>query len=209
MQLKNHLQNHQIHLPDEKIMLLEIFRQEVIEKNKIVNLISKNDIPYIYERHIIDCLIPLKNNLFLEIFTKSPVLDIGSGGGFPGFPLAIVFDKTKFILSESNKKKYEFLVWVKEKLKLKNVDIINERITKSHNSNYQVITQRASARWYDITKLALSLLVENGYFITWVSENDAIEMSKKFCIDFIYNYNLGGVKRSVVIVKKGRENANL
>lgn len=203
--LEEILDNFQITLTRDKIKILENYAFEVIEKNNIAGLISPNDISLIYERHIVDCLIILKTP-FSDIFSNyKKVLDIGSGGGFPSTVLSIIFEKTDFFAAESNRKKYEFLVWIKEKLKLKNFNPLNERITKSHPDKYDIITQRAVSSSLDIIKLALALLKPQGYFVSWLSTRDLERNQKTF--NFIYNYSLEGRAMSIGFIRKGEKDA--
>ena len=201
MKTEEILKEYGINLQSEKIEKLELFINRLIEKNRIVNLISQNDISDIHERHLLDSLIILKSEKLIDILSRTHILDIGSGGGFPGIVLAIVFDNSNFILSESNRKKYEFLLWIKEILKLKNTELINERITEFHKNKYPVIIQRAAGNYSEITRLALKLLLSDGYFISWVSQDDATRVKKEFNVDFIYNYNLRCRERCIVAIK--------
>lgn len=199
-EIKKILNNFELNLPDDAIKKFNIFINEVLEKNNLINLISNNDLSFILERHLVDSLIPLKNETISSMISNSNILDIGSGGGFPAIPLSIVFPKSRFTLSESIKKKYEFLLWIKEKLKITNIEILNERIDKKHNKQYNTITQRAAGKFEDIIKIALKLLEPNGHFISWLSNNDAIKYKKNF--NFIYNYNLKGRDMCLCVVKK-------
>ncbi|MCX7641514.1 MAG: 16S rRNA (guanine(527)-N(7))-methyltransferase RsmG [Elusimicrobiales bacterium] len=204
-EIKKELNKYQINVDLEKIEKFTIFIKEVIDKNTYINLISKYDINNIIERHLIDSIIAIKDTRFLEVFNKKQILDIGSGGGFPSIPLAIIFTNSHFTLSDSSYKKYEFLLWIKEKLKLNNIDIINQRINQKHFKKYDVITQRAASKFEDLYKIALKLLEKNGFFVSWLSYKDAKKYEKNF--NFIYNYNLKGREMSICFLKKGEQDA--
>lgn len=199
--IKEALEKYEITIPYVKIEKLNIFLLEVIEKNKIIGLISQRDEKNIIERHLIDCLIPLKLNNFRDVMLNSKkILDIGSGGGFPAIPLAIAFEESNIILAESNKKKYEFLIWLKHKLRLANITIINERITQNHKTKYDLIIQRAVAKFDEILKVSMNILNKDGFFISWLSKEDALKHENLF--NFIYNYNLNGRDFAICGVKK-------
>jgi len=188
-----------ISLSDEKIEKLADFASEVIDKNKKVNLISPKDENRIIERHIIDSLIFFKLDFIKsEMIT---VLDIGSGGGFPGIVIAIVNDKMKITLAEKKVKKYMFLLWIKEKLKLKNIDILNREINGNEGILFDMVIQRASGRIEKIYPIAMKLLKEEGFFLSWMSFKDIQEYQNQ--PNFIYNYYLeDGIKRALCIWRK-------
>jgi len=107
-----------------KVERLAFFAELVTEKNDSVNLISRRDVESIIENHIfissyITKYIPEKCNNFL---------DIGTGGGFPGIPLAIMRPEMKGVLLDSIKKKADAVKDFVSKLKLGNVKVENERV---------------------------------------------------------------------------------
>lgn len=200
--IKEALKKFEIEISQKKIEKLVIFLSEIKEKNKKINLVSEKDKDNLIERHLIDSLIPLKFNELKNIIISSKnMLDIGSGGGFPAIPLAIVFENLDITLSESIKKKYEFLLWLKYRLKLDNIKIINERINQKHKNIYDLITQRAVAKFEDVLKISLAILKEDGFFISWLSMEDALKYKNLF--NFIYNYNLNKIDFAICGIKKG------
>ena len=100
--------------------LISEYKSNLTKWNKTHNLISKAQIPYL-DTHIEDCLI------ISGLLTEN-VLDLGSGGGLPGIPLAISNPEKKLYLVESNEKKAAFLLNTSTRLKLKNIVVINERM---------------------------------------------------------------------------------
>ena len=101
------------------------FRKLVLESNKKFNLTSIVDEQEFNVKHFLDSLI--LTNFFTGFKSDQKVIDIGSGGGFPGIPLAILFPQTTFVLVDSTAKKTFFLTETVQSLKLKNVQIINNR----------------------------------------------------------------------------------
>jgi len=95
--------------------------------NAQINVISRKDIDALYLRHVLHSLAIAK---IVQFNPKSRVLDVGTGGGFPGIPLAILFPKTKFVLVDSIGKKIKVVKEVSEALELKNVTAIHTRAEK-------------------------------------------------------------------------------
>lgn len=94
------------------------------EWNEKVNLISRKDIENLYERHILNALAIEKIVSFKE---GTRILDLGTGGGFPGVPLAVIFPEVKFKLVDSIGKKIKVIEDIAKKLDLKNVEVENIR----------------------------------------------------------------------------------
>jgi 16S rRNA (guanine527-N7)-methyltransferase len=101
----------------EKLAKLEGIYHEV---NKKINIISRKDIDNVFLHHILPALSIAK---VIQFKNKTSVLDIGSGGGLPGIPLSIIFNKVDFILVDSRKKKCEAINEVIRGLKLRNVSV--------------------------------------------------------------------------------------
>ena len=92
--------------------------------NKNVNLISRKNFDNFYLHHIVHSL-----SLIKFIYNKNiRIIDLGTGGGLPGIPLSIIFDKNEFILVDSIKKKIKALKSIVNSLSLKNVQLINMRM---------------------------------------------------------------------------------
>lgn len=107
--------------------------------NSQINVISRKDTDFFYERHVLHSLGIAKVQPFLP---GSMVLDVGTGGGFPGIPLAILFPETKFTLVDSIGKKIKVVNEVAAALGLENVKSINDRVENILVS-YDFIISRA------------------------------------------------------------------
>ena len=105
------LSNSQI---DKFVLFEKLFKKW----NNRVNLISRRDIDFLFERHI--CY-SLAITLYFKFKPKTKILDVGTGGGFPGIPLAIFFPNVDFTLIDRTHKKIKIIDLIKEDLKIKNV----------------------------------------------------------------------------------------
>ena len=118
------------------------------EWNDKINVISRKDMDELYERHVLHSLGIAKVQTFLP---GAQVMDIGTGGGFPGIPLAILFPETNFLLVDSIGKKITVVKEVAQALDLKNVQAIQER-AENVKGEFDFIVSRAVTRMDDFTK---------------------------------------------------------
>lgn len=116
--------------------------------NARINVISRKDIDSLYMKHVLHSLGIAKVQPFLP---NSRVLDVGTGGGFPGIPLAIMFPETKFVLVDSIGKKIKVVEAVVEALGLKNVTAIHGRAEKV-KGEFDFIVSRAVTKMDDFVK---------------------------------------------------------
>ncbi|TAF46599.1 MAG: 16S rRNA (guanine(527)-N(7))-methyltransferase RsmG [Sphingobacteriales bacterium] len=107
--------------------------------NAQINVISRKDIDLLYERHILHSLAIAKVCTFNP---QAQVLDVGTGGGFPGIPLAILFPETHFTLVDAIGKKIKVVSHVAEALSLKNVTALHSRADKI-NKKFDFVVSRA------------------------------------------------------------------
>lgn len=111
------------------------------EWNDKINVVSRKDIDQIYERHILHSLAIAK----VMDLTDKKILDVGTGGGFPGIPLAIMFPTAQFTLVDSIGKKITVVNAVKDALGLKNAEGFHMRAEKVKGS-FDFVTSRAVTR---------------------------------------------------------------
>jgi 16S rRNA (guanine527-N7)-methyltransferase len=157
------------------------------EWNEKINVISRKDIDSLYIHHILHSLSIAKLNPFIKC---QKILDIGTGGGFPGIPLAVFYPECEFVLLDSIGKKINVVHQVAQALNLKNVMGIHSRI-EEHKILYNFITARAVTAFPDFVKFAKKNIdtknqgnVANG--IIYLKGGDFSEELKTFAKAKVY-----------------------
>ena len=115
--------------------------------NQKINVVSRKDVDELMLRHVLHSLAIAK---YIEFPARSRVIDIGTGGGFPGIPLAILFPEVDFTLLDSTAKKLKVINEVVEQLKLENVRTVHSR-AEEHQGKYDLIVSRAVAHMETFT----------------------------------------------------------
>ncbi len=190
--------------------LFDKYTKIFLAENSKVNLISKNDEKFLWEKHIYDSL-ALK--LFFDKYAMpSNMLDIGTGGGFPSVPVAIAYPNIKVTALDSIGKKIRAIETIKNKLNIQNLNTICDRV-ENINEKYDLVTARAVASLEKICNLALSKVKNGGYFVAFKSKKYQEEIDKSQNILKKYNakiidiieYKLPlneEIERNLIIIKK-------
>lgn len=116
--------------------------------NEKINVISRKDIENLYLRHVLHSLSIAK---FVQFENGAKIMDLGTGGGFPGVPLAILFPEARFHLVDSIGKKLKVIEAVKEELQLKNIFTFHSR-AEEMEFKYDFVLSRAVAPLGDLLK---------------------------------------------------------
>jgi len=205
-----------------QIEKLIAFHELVYEKNKYINIIGRGGKEDIIERHILDSASLLSHSdiLFRDMDTDNfNIIDIGTGGGFPGIPLAILLDRAKIFLLEKSKKKVEFLLCAIDKLPLTNVTILNGRAEEiarleKWRENFEIVTARAVTKFNILLELSIPFCSINGRIIFYKSKKVVHEIETGYgaieilggMIDRLVDVKVRGLEayRALLIVKKVR-----
>ncbi len=158
------LQNLGITLTDKQKEQLEIYKDFLIEYNKHTNLTRIIDEKDIYLKHFYDSLTIVK---YIDLSNKNTLLDIGTGAGFPGMVLKIVYPNLEVTLLDSNNKKITFLKQLSEKLNVKvnAIQARSEEYIKEKREYFDVVTSRAMANLRVLLELSIPYVKVNGKFI--------------------------------------------
>lgn len=158
-------------LTDNQKLQIDNYITLLIDYNKHTNLTAIKSLNDIYLKHFYDSLTLIKVTKFTD---NMSILDVGSGAGFPGMVLAIVFSNANVTLIDSNHKKTDFLIYLKEKLKIKNVIIINDRVENFYKKQikFDLVVARAVANLNILLELCLPFAKQDGYFIAMKGQID-------------------------------------
>ena len=140
----------------QQFLLLE---KECKYWNTQINIISRKDIHKLYQNHILHSLAISK---IIQFKDNSKVLDAGTGGGFPGIPLAILFPKVNFFLVDSIKKKIKVVNEIYKSIGLKNIRTSHSRI-EDLNDSFDFIVSRAVAKMSTFNNLVVGKLSNKNF----------------------------------------------
>ena len=150
---------------------IELYIQEALTFNKKHNIFIRANKDEVFEKDILDCF-PLVE----KIEKESKILDLGSGGGFPGVVLAILRPDCEVHLLEKSQKKCYFLNKIKDILRLDNIKVLKQTITKNNTlKEYLTITARAFSSTQNILNLTEKNLNKNGKYLLLKGRIEKIE----------------------------------
>lgn len=210
--LKEQLKEIDISISDEKTEKLCIFMNLLLEWNEKINLTAITNESEIITKHFVDSLTINK-----YIKENAKLIDIGTGAGFPGIPLAIMRKDLDIVLVDSLNKRVQFLNEVINKLKLQNVIAIHARAEdlgsqKEYREKFDIATSRAVANMSTLSEYLLPLVKINSKAIFMKGSEIEEEFEKSKSAIKILGGKLeeregfllpnSDMKRNIIIVKK-------
>ena len=172
---------------------------ELLDKwNHAYNLTAVRDLDSMVTKHILDSL------AILPFIKGKSLLDVGTGAGLPGIPLAIALPHLKIVLLDSNGKKIRFLQEVKRKLKLDNVEIIQSRVESYHpTALFDTLTSRAFSAIEQMLNLSRHLIVPDGIWVLMKGRRPDDELAAIKMPSRVESYAVPGIdgERCCVIIE--------
>lgn len=205
-----------ISLNDKQCQAFFDFMNLLIDKNKVMNLTAITDPDEIIVRHFVDSSILVK--IFdRDIFDGKKIIDVGTGAGFPGLPLAIICPKARFVLSDTLGKRIDFLKEVSDKLALKNVDLVKARAEDlgkdaKYRECFDYSVSRAVANVSVLAEYTIPFVKVGGKNLLFKMDDCDLELKDggksittlggKFHVKHSYDLIKGEPKRCVIEIEK-------
>lgn len=198
-------------MDDNKISQFEKYYEMLIEKNKVMNLTAITDRNEVILKHFIDSIALAK---YYE-FSNQRLIDVGTGAGFPGIPLKILFPEIEVTLFDSLNKRIRFLQEVIDELGLKNIEAVHGRAEeggqdKNMREGYDIAVSRAVADMAVLSEYCLPFVRVGGYFIPYKTAeiDEELNNAKKAVstlggkIEKVEKLDIEGNGRSFIFIKK-------
>ena len=191
--------------------------------NSHTNLVSKNDEPNLFEKHIYDSL---ALSLFFQKYnipTDIKLLDIGTGGGFPSLPLSIFYPEMNIYPLDSIAKKIGFIELVQKELRLDNLYPVCTRaedFAQNNKENFDVFTSGAVASLNMLLEYTIPFAKTGAYFVAFKSKNADVEIENAQNAFEVLNCEIvdriqyilpfeGDFQRELIVIKKNKKTPSL
>ncbi|MBH1942494.1 16S rRNA (guanine(527)-N(7))-methyltransferase RsmG [Mobilitalea sibirica] len=190
------IEDLQLNLTQKQLQQFIDYYELLIDWNKVMNLTAITDFIEVIHKHFADSL------SVVHVYKPSndKILDIGTGAGFPGIPLKIMFPDTQIVLLDSLKKRLNFLDEVIDKLQLKHIKTLHGRAEDYGRDNmyretFDLVVSRAVANLATLSEYCLPYVKKDGFFISYKSGNIEEEINKASTATKILGGQLKEVKR--------------
>lgn len=158
-------------LTDRQIEQFLEFYLLMAEKNKVMNLTAITEFDQVVSKHFLDSLLLVRH---VDMSKVSNILDMGTGAGFPGIPLKIVYPDIRFTLTDSLNKRILFINEVIKKCGLENIETVHSRAedlgrNKKYRESFDLVVSRAVANLSTLSEYCLPFVTKGGIFISYKS----------------------------------------
>lgn len=180
--MKKIFSSYQIELTDVQMERFQQYYDLLVEWNQKINLTAITEYEEVIKKHFLDsCLLLCKYPY--ELFKGKRMIDVGTGAGFPGIPLALLLPKTQFTLVDSLNKRVEFLLLVIQTLQLENVEVFHGRAEdlgrdKYFREQYDYCVSRAVAELPLLLEYCSPFIKVNGRLLLYKSKKMHEEIEK-------------------------------
>jgi len=203
-------------LTDKQIEQFEKYYELLVEWNKVMNLTGITEFDEVMQKHFVDSAAAAK---YVEMEKVNSLIDVGTGAGFPGIPLKIVYPHIQVTLLDSLNKRIKFLEEVVDNLGLTGIETVHGRAEDAakkaeYREQFDLSVSRAVANLASLTEYCLPFVKVGGKFVSYksVSVDEEITQSKKAVyvlggeIGKVEKFNLpeSNMERALVIVEKKR-----
>lgn len=214
---KKILQEWNITLSDEQEWQFSTFYEMLVEKNKVMNLTAITEFDEVIEKHFLDSV---SLGAVLDLKKELKVLDMGTGAGFPGIPLKIIYPNLQITLADSLNKRVTFLNEVIDALKLNGIEAIHARAEElarnaAYREQYDLCVSRAVANLSTLSEYCLPFVALNGMFVPYKSGEieEEVEAAKKAIfllggeLKQVHQFSFGenDLHRSFVLIEKKKK----
>lgn len=208
------LANWKIELSNKQMEQFLLYYERMVEKNKVMNLTAITDFEEVVYKHFLDSLSLIQASIFLG---KGNLIDVGTGAGFPGIPLKIVFPDLEVVLLDSLNKRIGFLNEVISGLGLKGISAVHSRAEDAgrkpeYREKFDFCVSRAVAHLSILAEYGLPFVKQGGYFIPYKSGNIEEEikeseyaiktLSGKIEEKISFSIPNTDIERTLILVKK-------
>lgn len=172
-----------IRLSEQQLEQFQCYYERLIEKNKVMNLTAITEYDEVVDKHFVDSILL---GSVKELSGKKRVIDVGTGAGFPGIPLKIVYPELEITLLDSLNKRVKFLNEVIEELGLTGIQAVHSRAEDlaqdaAHRQQYDICVSRAVANLATLSEYCIPFVKQGGYFISYKSTQieEELKQAKK------------------------------
>lgn len=206
------LEKWNVSLTEKQVQQFLTYYEMLIEKNKVMNLTAITEYDEVIEKHFLDSISLCQ---IYDLTKAVKILDMGTGAGFPGIPLKIVFPEIELMLADSLNKRIKFLEEVIQELGLEKVEAVHARAEelarkKEYREGYDLVVSRAVANLSTLGEYCIPFVKQGGYFISYKSGEieEEIEGAQKAIsilggkLNQVFKFELSDQKRSFVMIEK-------
>lgn len=215
---RNSMNSIGIELTDSQLNAFETYYDMLIERNKVMNLTAITEFDEVMDKHFLDSVYLFRS---IELKANYKLIDIGTGAGFPGIPLKIVFPELKITLLDSLNKRVGFLNDVIDELNLNDIEAIHGRAEdiardKAYRASYDIAVSRAVANLSTLSEYCLPFVKIGGKFVSYKSGDCADEVDNAKAaihllggkINKIDEFSYSNNSRSFIVIDKVMNTSN-